>query len=103
MIMKKKITNKDIIDGSFVIPEGATEIRDYAFYGCSSLTNITLPESVTKIGNGAFRGCRRKPQENHRENQLFLRLSKKISKKLRKKSTQSVNHWKPVTCRRKKK
>jgi len=36
--------------------EGIT-IGSYAFYGCSSLTSITLPESVTDIGNGAFSGC----------------------------------------------
>ena len=57
MIMKKNITNKDIINGSFVVPEGITKIRDHAFDYCTSLKNITLPEGVTEIGIGAFRGC----------------------------------------------
>lgn len=32
-------------------------IGDFAFYGCSSLTSITIPESVTTIGMSAFYGC----------------------------------------------
>ncbi|MBR4846047.1 MAG: leucine-rich repeat domain-containing protein, partial [Bacteroidaceae bacterium] len=33
------------------------KIDEYAFYGCSSLTTITLPEGVTSIGNRAFEYC----------------------------------------------
>lgn len=32
-------------------------IGDFAFYGCLSLTSITIPESVTTIGMGAFEDC----------------------------------------------
>ena len=34
-----------------------TQIGDYAFNGCLSLTSITIPQSITKIGNNAFRCC----------------------------------------------
>ena len=32
-------------------------IGDHAFYGCSSLTLISIPSSVTSIGSDAFYGC----------------------------------------------
>ena len=34
-----------------------TEIGYDAFYGCDSLTSITIPNSITSIGNWAFSGC----------------------------------------------
>lgn len=40
-----------------VIPNGISEIKKYAFYGCTSLTNVTISSGVTRIGNGAFSGC----------------------------------------------
>ena len=42
---------------SAIIQNGVTDIGEYAFYDCSSLTSITIPESVTSIGSSAFSGC----------------------------------------------
>lgn len=39
------------------IPEGVASIGDYAFDGCSSLTEVTISEGVTSIGVGAFAEC----------------------------------------------
>ena len=41
----------------FVIGEEVTKIGKCAFWGCKSLTSITIPNSVTTIGSGAFSGC----------------------------------------------
>ena len=42
---------------SITIPNCVTSIGDYAFYGCSSLSSITIPDSVTSIGDYAFYEC----------------------------------------------
>ena len=39
------------------IGNGVTNIVDYAFAYCFSLSSITIPNSVTSIGNSAFRNC----------------------------------------------
>ena len=40
-----------------VIEDGVTSIGAYAFYNCSSLTDITISGSVTSIGKSAFYNC----------------------------------------------
>ncbi len=56
----------DYYSGNIVIPSSVTyngtnysvtTIGDYAFYGCTGLTNVTIPNSVTYIGNRAFVSC----------------------------------------------
>ena len=42
---------------SIVLREGTLGITDYAFYGCTGLTSVTIPDSVTSIGYKAFYGC----------------------------------------------
>ena len=44
---------------SITIPEGVriTDIQDGTFAYCSSLTSITIPEGVTRIGDKVFREC----------------------------------------------
>ena len=51
--------NNVFIKGELTIPEGISNICDYAFYNYSNITGITVPDSVTEIGNAAFQGCNR--------------------------------------------
>ena len=40
-----------------VIPESVTDIRAYAFHGCTGLTSVSIPNGVTQISYSAFEGC----------------------------------------------
>ena len=42
---------------SVTIPNSVTSIGDYAFDDCIGLTSVTIPNSVTSIGEWAFAGC----------------------------------------------
>ena len=44
-------------DGNGVLVVSSSIIPEKAFYGCSSLTSITIPDSVTEIGSSAFYRC----------------------------------------------
>ena len=44
-------------DEEYIIPDGVTSIRNYAFAGSDSLTTITIPDSVTNIGDWVFDFC----------------------------------------------
>lgn len=41
-----------------VIPEGVTEVSNYAFKGCNSLTSVTISDSVKTVGGYAFAYCK---------------------------------------------
>ncbi|MBQ7849144.1 MAG: leucine-rich repeat protein [Clostridia bacterium] len=41
------------------LPESVVTVGDFAFSGCSTLTDIVLPQGLSHIGMGAFDGCTR--------------------------------------------
>lgn len=43
---------------SVSVPEGVTELGDYAFYDCDSLSSVSLPSTLTKIGEYCFNYCK---------------------------------------------
>ena len=49
--------DKGEIVETVVLPSSITNIGDYAFRGCDSLTSVVIPNSVTTIGNNAFYDC----------------------------------------------
>lgn len=40
-----------------IIPEGVTDIQQYAFAGLTALEEVVLPSTLNRIGMGAFYGC----------------------------------------------
>ena len=42
---------------TLTLPSGLTEIKDRAFYGDTTLTEVVIAEGVTSIGSEAFSGC----------------------------------------------
>jgi hypothetical protein len=57
MYYADKLYINNILATSVAIPDSITTIKDYAFYGCSNITDIIIPDSVTYIGDYAFSGC----------------------------------------------
>ena len=51
----KRLNDRTLTE--FTIPEGITEIDNYAFANCYSLTTITIPDSVTIINMVVFYEC----------------------------------------------
>ncbi len=51
------ITGNSVLIGVDLSNTSISFIGDYAFYGCLSLTSITLPESVTSLGLECFAFC----------------------------------------------
>lgn len=45
------------IEGRIGIPSSVQSIGEYAFGGCTGVTEISIPESVTSIGRNAFENC----------------------------------------------
>lgn len=52
-----EVNNRDIVNGTFIIPDSVTSIGDWAFSDCRGLTSITIPDSMTSIGSFAFEDC----------------------------------------------
>ena len=52
---KLKLNGEEITN--LVIPSDITEIKNYAFSGCTSLTSVSIHNSITTIGDMAFLCC----------------------------------------------
>lgn len=52
---KMYLNNKLVTE--LIIPEGVTEIKNFAFCGLESITKVIIPNSVISIGESAFEEC----------------------------------------------
>lgn len=43
--------------GKFTVPSGVKKIHEFAFNGCTGITEVVLPNGVKEIGEFAFMGC----------------------------------------------
>ena len=53
----RSLANRTITEVKATDLEGITEIGDYGFYACKSLTSLELPEGIECIGTAAFNSC----------------------------------------------
>jgi hypothetical protein len=53
-IIGSVLIDASVASGEFVIPEGITQIYEYAFAYCSNITSVVIPTSVNTINYGAF-------------------------------------------------
>ena len=51
---KTLIVCPSALEGMVVIPEGISNIGNYAFYGCYKITDVVLPDSLEMISVVAF-------------------------------------------------
>lgn len=46
-----------IIDGTLIVSEGTTEIKDEEYAFCEDLIEVVLPTTIKRIGKSAFQEC----------------------------------------------
>lgn len=51
-----KLNGEEVKD--LIIPEDITEINEFAFSGCNSLSSLKIHDAVNSINNYAFNGCK---------------------------------------------
>lgn len=61
------VNNKCVTE--LVIPEGVSEISNYAFYNCDSITYVTIPVSVVTINDNVFYNCKNLASINYKGSQ----------------------------------
>lgn len=55
--MLKQVENKDVVNGTVVIPGNVNSIGELAFLGCTDLEYIEIPPNVKRLESGVFFGC----------------------------------------------
>ena len=51
-----RVTEADIVDGKYIVPDGVTTLGEACFYICTALQSIDLG-GVTMLGDGCFWDC----------------------------------------------
>ena len=70
-----KVSNSDIENGTFIIPNYITEIDSFAFMDCTNLKFINIPDNTKKINDSAFSYCKSLKSINITNNVTYIGYS----------------------------
>lgn len=57
VILRTTVVCGSACQGDITIPEGVTDVGDYAFYGNHAITSVSFPQSLKSVGRRAFSAC----------------------------------------------
>ncbi len=72
VILKNRLYGYYSKNSHVVIPQGVTEIVEWAFDRCKTLQKVVIPSTVTKIGTGAFACCEKLKEIDFPDNEIDI-------------------------------
>lgn len=86
-----KVEKDDIIDDKLIIPETIEYIENYAFYGCTTLKEVTISKSIKIISPFIFGYCDSLEKINFESSIFYINSAEGISGFFDLKNLKSIN------------